>query len=621
MTYLFPFSQVEKGSNVVLYGAGNVGADFASQIVKSSYCNIVCVLDKDYEKKDYWNVHVHPPEWILNETDYDYIVISLDSANITNKVYEKLVDFGVPESKIIRCGDSSISTKYVFLPKYVTQNANENIFRIGIFEGGGIGAAIMDTLFIKEVRKLFVEPVQIDFYCTGEQLFKTLPFLDNAYSKSNLIRESGYDLFITMNRFTLIDYINEEKTKSASPLFYEFCMDSKRMLENDFKFIVHSAVFSQYALVKGKNRIEHCNVNGILPFDRKTPLYMDWDTKAFELLLKYNLDKTEYITVSREVSGVNTENNPKLWPDEYYDRLLCLIKEKYPNIAIVNVGTRTDKPLENADIDLSGKTSLNDVKVILKYSLLHISPEGGLVHMKYFLNGISAVLFGPTSPKVYGYENNINLHGDGCDNCSEGCEAVSFNWTRGCVAGYEKAKCMESLFPEYVFNKISEFLDNRAKYDHRFKCFINEDELKTFLKSSKVAHIYRDNDALTLQNADVINELTIYDADLSINNSSDDFKNCLYMQCINKKVSNAAAEYGFIYNIPINNNSYDVIVNFTLAQEEYPFFAFNEMLRITRPGGLIIIGVNNSETNKLIFLTGETLKTGNLSVFEKIETK
>jgi ADP-heptose:LPS heptosyltransferase len=595
MIHLFPFEKVEKGSKIVIYGAGNVGSEYAAQLLKTGYCEIVCVLDKGYEKKDYWKLKVHPPEKILEEHDYDYVIIAMDSKRHARDVVKTLEDWGVPRNKIISLTDRMLHMGYMYVPKFIQPNTDPDIFRIGIYQGGGMGSAIIDLVFIKEIRKLFVSPVQIDFYCTGNALFYGLPFLDNVYPKSELFGRHRYDVFITMSRLAIIDYIDRKKTRKTSRLFYDYCTDMTRMLKMDFQSDVQNAVINQYALIKGKKRPEHYNLNGLLPITGDTPTYMDWAVDGFEFLFKHNLDKAAYITVSRAVSAVHTENNPKLWPLKYYKELLKLIKNNYPDILIVRVDADSEgSGLDFVDIDLAGKTSFDELKVVLKYSLLNISAEGGLVHLKYFLNGKSVVLFGPTIPKVWGYDGNINLRTEACPNCANGCEALTDNWASTCMAGLAVPKCMETLYPERVFGEISKFLDDRTEYEYLVAARISETDMKRYLPvAGKIAHIYREKVNLLLRYSDGVGEITIFDRDLSVKTDANTSNNCIYIDVAKSIAANANAEYGFIYNIPVPDGSFDAVVNFTLDDEKYQKFALREMMRVTRPGGKIIARLND----------------------------
>jgi len=99
MTYhLFPFDKVPKNSRIVLYGAGNVGKQFYDQITETNFCEIVLWLDKNAD-----GIFIKQPETVanLNVDDYDIVVIAIESDFIANDVKILLINYGVPEKKIL----------------------------------------------------------------------------------------------------------------------------------------------------------------------------------------------------------------------------------------------------------------------------------------------------------------------------------------------------------------------------------------------------------------------------------------------------------------------------------------------------------------------------------------
>lgn len=168
------------------------------------------------------------------------------------------------------------------------------------------------------------------------------------------------------------------------------------------------------------------------------------------VLRKFNLIGKKYITVNREVGFERVTESTKLWPLVYYRELVEKLKECYPGYEILEIGTGKGERINNTHRNLAGKTSLEEIKAILKNSVLHIDCEGGLVHLRHALKGgASCVFFGPSSPDVLGYRENLNLRGKACSVC---CEFYSKTWQQNCLKG--KRGCMESLSPSYVFEQI-----------------------------------------------------------------------------------------------------------------------------------------------------------------------
>ncbi|MFT9051567.1 glycosyltransferase family 2 protein [Liquorilactobacillus nagelii] len=69
---VFPFDEIPKNSNVIIYGYGIAGINYVKQVQATKYCNIKCIVDKN------WNLlrdDVKSPR-LINEVSFDYIVIA-----------------------------------------------------------------------------------------------------------------------------------------------------------------------------------------------------------------------------------------------------------------------------------------------------------------------------------------------------------------------------------------------------------------------------------------------------------------------------------------------------------------------------------------------------------------
>lgn len=93
----FPFEKIAKDSKVVLYGAGKAGQDMHKQIVQTQYCELVRWVDKKWSALE---GDIDNPE-LIRETEYDYVVIAISSADIVSVVKAYLKSIGVNEDKIV----------------------------------------------------------------------------------------------------------------------------------------------------------------------------------------------------------------------------------------------------------------------------------------------------------------------------------------------------------------------------------------------------------------------------------------------------------------------------------------------------------------------------------------
>lgn len=101
--FLFPFGLIPANCNMVLYGGGNVGAQFFRQVTTTNYCNIIAWVDKNSDacnKKGLPTKNVQ----LLSEmnNDYDYLVIAIENKKVSNEIIEELQRvYKVDKEKII----------------------------------------------------------------------------------------------------------------------------------------------------------------------------------------------------------------------------------------------------------------------------------------------------------------------------------------------------------------------------------------------------------------------------------------------------------------------------------------------------------------------------------------
>lgn len=101
---LFPFSEVGKGSSVVIYGAGDVGQAFYWQIISSGYCRLAGWLDKQWASSP----KLFMPficEDDLSHIQYDHLVIAITNDNVRAEITTKLQGIGVGPEKIVHAHD------------------------------------------------------------------------------------------------------------------------------------------------------------------------------------------------------------------------------------------------------------------------------------------------------------------------------------------------------------------------------------------------------------------------------------------------------------------------------------------------------------------------------------
>lgn len=89
LDYLFPFSNVSKGSKVILYGMGTSGQLLFKFLSRTNFCNIIACVDKNYMELRKQDLPVISPDRI-NDYEYDFIVVTNSFAKVRNQIYNDL---------------------------------------------------------------------------------------------------------------------------------------------------------------------------------------------------------------------------------------------------------------------------------------------------------------------------------------------------------------------------------------------------------------------------------------------------------------------------------------------------------------------------------------------------
>lgn len=111
--YLFPFELIDKGTDIVLWGAGKVGTVFYKQIRRSGYCKIRKWVDECYLSYAGHGRPISEP-FMLRFMDVDYFVIAVKSEKFAMQIKQILIEMGIKEGKIIwRYPVCQTDTEYV----------------------------------------------------------------------------------------------------------------------------------------------------------------------------------------------------------------------------------------------------------------------------------------------------------------------------------------------------------------------------------------------------------------------------------------------------------------------------------------------------------------------------
>lgn len=99
MGWIFPFREIKKNANVILYGAGKMGTCLYHQLVDSDYCMLKLWVDKNYKLFQRKGINVQNPE-LIRDLNFDTIIIAIDSRSVVEDVMQHLQRKGIKQDKI-----------------------------------------------------------------------------------------------------------------------------------------------------------------------------------------------------------------------------------------------------------------------------------------------------------------------------------------------------------------------------------------------------------------------------------------------------------------------------------------------------------------------------------------
>lgn len=472
-TFLFPFEKIPPGSKILLYGAGDVGHEYLTQILMTGYCDCLGFVDRAFDKCPATVVPVYSIE-MIGQLSFEYIVIAMKTGIYVDEIRGKLKNHGVPSDKIVYVG----ARKAVSMDIHDSQTAEGNPQRSMAFEkieiaiAMRLSAALGDCIVRKTIFDgiIRIEPnCRFDIYAPYassyiKAVYGNHPNLNCIVDDAGVLYKrnmSKYQIAISaINPRLAIDFWDQHCLKKKNPILYTVIAD---MVSKIDAYGLSSGAITQnyihYNRMRYKNLDYYASYTEFSRFFNKTnrlvevPLDESYQDKFQALRLE------KYITVNYEAGISLSEGHrllPKQWPAEYFSEFVRLFAERYPEIKIVQLGACGTTRLPNVDKYFFGE-NLELVKYVLKAAVMHIDIEGGLVHLATQLGTKCAVLFGPTPVSFFGYPQNINIVSPQCSGCHGLYEDLNH-----CAKEQAEPECMRTITPETVMEAIAEYMQSQV---------------------------------------------------------------------------------------------------------------------------------------------------------------
>lgn len=292
---------------------------------------------------------------------------------------------------------------------------------------GGVGDFVVGVRYIKALSAYLGFPVAVSVDPVYEDVVDALIYAQDFVTWAE---DRTYDIELTHVRYPALEFIDrkralDEKAKRYAESVAAFRRQNYELYGNDF-------LGYSYCKIKGIKRINQADFDGKLGLS-ETQYQIKPKLKKDEVLKKFGLEENDYITVQTG-GGIHFEKftDVRQWPLDRWNEFTASFKTKYPGLKIVQLGSERQPRIDNVDLNLLGKTSFDELIILLGASKWHVQQEGGLVYVRHYLNAKpSKVIYGPTDPEFYNFDENQALsQSRGC--C---CEHLKHDWCKQCIKG------------------------------------------------------------------------------------------------------------------------------------------------------------------------------------------
>ena len=328
---------------------------------------------------------------------------------------------------------------------------------------GGVGDVAAARLAVLAMRAQL--PHAVFYYHTDSASAASAVFEED---EQNVFLPSGeplwykYDVAFELCQSFRLAHLCQARVQKVAPEFVPV-LEKIKERQKEFSFFLKDSylledLLGRWMFGQGLSRLDLQSYLSGLDFDIEAGPALPVKLTRAENLEKWNLAGKKYITFHDGIDAnfqLNGEHPLKCWSAENWKELTRLIKEKYPDLLLVQLGGKNSPKFDFADICLVGKTKLADLPALLHHACLHIDGESGLVQLSRYLKNRCVVLFGPTDKHYFGLAKNINLQTEVCPACMW---LLGPQWHTRCALGHATCQNMQAMTPQIVFEAVKDAL-------------------------------------------------------------------------------------------------------------------------------------------------------------------
>ena len=331
--------------------------------------------------------------------------------------------------------------------------------KILIIRFSSLGDVLLTTPIIRTIRNNY--PSAEIHFLTKKQF---APILENNPNINQIIKyDSQTERFkniikkIAKNRYDLIIDLHSKLNSFWIKLFSGSCKKITYNKRHLYRWrLTHKSLSKNLAPIKSTVSLYSTALDklGIKLDEDKLDIFLPKNQN--EIYSAFNIPHSEFrISISPGAMHFT-----KQYPAKYYSQLIDIMINKF-NAQVILLGRKSEKNLttkissncKNKILDLSGKTGIIDMAVIIKNSDLFISGDCGPMHIAGALNKSQIAIFGSTHPKLGFAPINPNAV---IIQKELNCRPCSLHGREKCPKGH--FKCMVDIKPEEIFEKIVDII-------------------------------------------------------------------------------------------------------------------------------------------------------------------
>ena len=349
------------------------------------------------------------------------------------------------------------------------RKTKESKLAVAVHLSGGIGDLVNAAAFLNAFTKKYPDThIDIFFHSLSslQFVFAGAPYVRKLFHEGLLKKIiDQYDLILT-----LTDWLNVEINHNSS--YYPTLKTINALFIKQCEQLNHHALYrDKHPLLSGfyANLMVEKNYNRVTAPGYFLDLTItDEDLKIFpkqlsrDFLSTLSLEHGNYITVHDGFDNYflnKTSVSTKQWSIENWTELCTKIREKYPELKIVQLGAKNSRLIPNVTLSLIKKTTLEEAGEILRHARFHLDGESGLTRIAAALGVPSIVMFGPTNYEYFSLPNNINIRPNKCGNCFW----FSNDWMAKCPRQLPEPACLASITPQQIMDIANQLVIGSIK--------------------------------------------------------------------------------------------------------------------------------------------------------------